>query len=190
MNKLKYFEKEIGYIKNETYKEDVKYLINLLPDYFFLIPASSTGKYHPKFATGKNGLLKHTKVAVKIAYDLFETVNNFTDDDKDLIIMALILHDGLKKGLVEETYTRFDHPLLISNLIMENTKNLKMNIDDVRKLCSMIESHMGKYNTNKFSNVELPIPKNEINRYVHRCDYLASRKYLNVKFIKLDVSEE
>ena len=187
MDKIKYFLKEISYINDENKQEDIKYLINLLPDYFFNIPASSTGKYHPKFASSEHGLLKHTKVAVRIAYDLFETVNNFTDSDKDLIIMALIMHDGLKKGMVEEKYTRFDHPLLVSKLIMENIKNLKSDIDDIRKMCGLIESHMGKWNTNKYSKVELPVPKDEYQRFVHRCDYLASRSYLNVKFDKLEI---
>ena len=187
MNKIKYFEKEIDYIKDKDKQDDIKYLINLIPDYFFTIPASSTGKYHPKFASTTHGLLKHTKVAVRIAYNLFETVNNFTDDDKDLIIMALIMHDSVKKGMVEEEYTRFDHPLLASTLIMEHAKDLKSNIDDVRKMCLMIESHMGKWNTNKYSKVVLPLPKDEIGRFVHRCDYLASRSYLNVKFEKLNI---
>ena len=187
MNKIKYFEKEITYIKNKDKKEDIKFLINLIPDYFFKISASSTGKYHPKFASGEHGLLKHTKVAVRIAYDMFETVNNFTEDDKDLIIMALIMHDSVKKGMVEEEYTRFDHPLLASKLIMENARDLKTDISDIRKLCMMIESHMGKWNTNKYSKVELPLPKDEYQRFVHRCDYLASRSYLNVKFDKLEI---
>ena len=187
MNKIKYFTKEIGYIKDESKKKDIEYLINLLPDYFFLIPASSTGKYHPKFAGTISGLVKHTKVAVRIAVDLFETVNNFSDLDKDLIIMALIMHDGLKKGMVEEEYTRFDHPLLVSELIMKNASILEMEIDDVRKMCMMIESHMGKWNKNKYSKIELPVPTSELQRFVHRCDYLASRNYLNVRFIKLDI---
>lgn len=187
MNKIRYFEKEISYIKDTNKQEDIKYLINLLPDYFFRIPASSTGKYHPKFASTNNGLVKHTKVAVRIAYDLFETVNNFTDNDKDLVIMALIMHDGLKKGLVEEKYTRFDHPLLSSALIMKHAKELKMGIDNVRKMCQLIESHMGKWNTSKYSSVVLPLPTTELARFVHRCDYLASRSYLNVKFNKLDI---
>ena len=187
MNKLKYFEKEISYIKNKTKRKDLEYLINLLPDYFFTIPASSTGKYHPKFAGTNNGLVKHTKVAVRIAYDLFEITDIFTDDDKDLIIMALILHDGLKKGIKEEEYTRFDHPLLISQLIMENTKNLEMDIDDIRKMCTLIESHMGKWNQNKYSKTELPLPTTQMQKFVHKCDYLASRNYLNVRFQKLDI---
>lgn len=187
MNKIKYFEKEIEYVQDKNNKEDIKYLINLLPDYFFLIPASSTGKYHPKFASTKNGLVKHTKVAIRIAYDLFSTIDNFTNQEKDLIIMALIMHDGLKKGDPEEEYTRFDHPLLSSKLIMEHIKELKMDVEDVRKMCSLIESHMGKWNTNKYSKIVLPLPDNELKRFVHRCDYLASRNYLNISFDKLNI---
>lgn len=186
MNKLKFFTTEINYVKSESKRRDLEYLINLLPEYFFTIPASSTGKYHPQFASTKHGLVKHTKVAVRLAYDLFETVN-FTESDQDLIIMALVMHDGLKKGLVESEYTKFDHPLLVSKLILEHAKDLEMEIDDVRKMCSLIESHMGKWNTNKYSKFELPIPKNELQKYVHRCDYLASRNYLNIKFNKLEV---
>ena len=187
MNKIRYFEKEISYIKDKDRQEDIKKLINLLPDYFFKIPASSTGKYHPKFASTEHGLVKHTKAAVRIAYDMFETVNNISDDDKDLIIMALIMHDGLKKGNPEEEYTRFDHPLLVSKLIMEHASELDMDAYDVRKMCMMIESHMGKWNTNKYSKVVLPIPNDKYERFVHMCDYLASRSYLNVKFEKLDI---
>ena len=187
MNKIKYFEKEISYIKSKDKRADIKYLINLLPDYFFKIPASSTGKYHPKFASTEHGLVKHTKVAVRIAHDLFEINDTFTSNEKDLIIMALIMHDGLKKGMEEETYTRFDHPLLSSKLIMEHMKELKTSSDDVRLLCRMIESHMGKWNTNKYSKVVLPIPKDKYERFVHMCDYLSSRNYLNVKFNKLDI---
>lgn len=187
MNKIKYFETEINYIKDETKKEDIKYLINLLPDYFFTIPASSTGKYHPKFASTNHGLVKHTKVAVRIAYDLFATVNNFTEEDKDLVIMALIMHDGMKKGNPEEQYTRFDHPLLASKLIMEHAKELKMGIDNIRKMCSLIESHMGVWNTSKYSKVVLPLPTTELQRYAHRADFLASRNYLNVSFDKLEI---
>ena len=189
MNKISCFETEINYIKDKSKQEDIKYLINLLPDYFFTIPASSTGKYHPKFASTKSGLLKHTKAAVRIAHDLFEINEVFTPEEKDLIIMALIMHDGLKKGLPEEDYTRFDHPLLVSELILKNAKGLKMDIDTVRKMCTMIESHMGKWNTNKYSKVVLPIPQDKCGRFVHMCDYLSSRSYLDIKFDKLEIKD-
>ena len=50
MNKIEYFNKEYSYIKDNKKREDLKLLVNELPDYFFDIPASSTGKYHPDFA--------------------------------------------------------------------------------------------------------------------------------------------
>lgn len=70
---------------------------------------------------------------------------------------------------------------------MENASMLHMSIDEVRRMCMMIESHMGKWNTSKYSKVELPVPRDEYQRFVHRCDYLASRNYLDVKFLKLDI---
>ena len=39
-------------------------------------------------------------------------------NEKDLIIMALVLHDGYKSGCPKEKYTRFDHPLLVSKFII------------------------------------------------------------------------
>ena len=72
MNKIEYFNKEYSYIKDNKKREDLKLLVNELPDYFFDIPASSTGKYHPDFAKSEHGLVKHTKVAVRMAYELYQ----------------------------------------------------------------------------------------------------------------------
>ena len=115
MNKSLKFSKELEYIKSEKIKNACQKMIELLPDYFFEVPASSTGKYHPEYALGEGGLLRHTKAAVRIAYELLNDPcigDKYTQDEKDLMIMALILHDGLKSGLNHEKYTRFDHPLL------------------------------------------------------------------------------
>ena len=193
MDKTNCFKKEINYIKDNNLKDDLKKLIKLLPDYFFEIPASSTGKYHPKFALGEGGLVRHTKVAVRIAYELLNnnTVGSkFTDRDKDLIIMALTLHDGLKNGLEHDKYTKFDHPLLISKYIMENKDKLKMDIDDLRKMCSMIESHMGEWTYDNYKKKEvLPKPKTAEQRFVHMCDFLASRKFLDVEFSRNNIKD-
>lgn len=119
MNKIEYFNKEYSYIKDNKKREDLKLLVNELPDYFFDIPASSTGKYHPDFAKSEHGLVKHTKVAVRFAKELLDNpgLNNFSDNEKDIIIMAIVLHDGCKSGRVKEKYTRFDHPLVVCELI-------------------------------------------------------------------------
>ena len=193
MNKINYFTKEISYVKDANLRKDLRILIGLLPDYFFTIPASSTGKYHPDFAAGDGGLVRHTKVAVRMAYELLnnDTVGwKFPDRDKDLIIMALVMHDGLKCGLEHSKYTKFDHPLLVSHYIMENKDKVSMPIDDLRKMCSLIESHMGQWNYDSYKQKEvLPKPKTAEQRFVHMGDYLASRKFIDVKFNGNDIKD-
>ena len=186
MDKLSIFKDEINYVEDSKLKEDFKTLINLLPDYFFEVPASSTGKYHPEFAAGSGGLVRHTKVAVRFAYELLNnnTVGiKFSSHDKDLIIMALTLHDGLKHGISHEKFVRFYHPLVVSKYIMENKDKLSMDVDDIRKICSMIETHMGEWTYDSYNKKEvLPKPRTAEQRFVHMCDYLASRKFVDVKF--------
>ena len=191
MEKIEYFNREYSYIKDNKKREDVKYLVNKLPDYFFEIPASSTGKYHPSFASSENGLVKHTKVAVRIAKELLDNpgLNNFKNNEKDIIIMAIILHDGCKSGIVKENYTRFDHPLIVSQLIKENRSSLSLNDEEMDLLIRVISSHMGIWNKDYNGNEILPIPKDKYQRFVHMCDYLSSKKFLDVKFDGIDIKD-
>lgn len=192
IDKIKEFEVEINYIKNNNYKENLKKLIEKVPDYFFEIPASSTGKYHPEFSLGNGGLVRHTKVAVKIANELLSLENftrSYTSDERDLLLIAIMLHDTFKSGVVEEKYTRFDHPLIAANFIKENQNITTFTDKEVELISSAISSHMGQWNTSNYSNVELPKPKTKYQIFVHMCDFLASRKFLNVKF-KGNIIEE
>lgn len=186
MDKVNYFNKEYTYIKDDKIRDDLKLLVSKLPDYFFDVPASSSGKYHPEFAVGPHGLLKHTKVAVRIAYELLENpgLNNFTNREKDLIIVAILLHDGLKSGKEKERYTRFDHPLLAAEFVKENSTLSEKDKDFVAE---MIMSHMGIWTTDYNGNEVLPKPKDKYQRFVHMCDYIASRKFLNVNFEGNDI---
>lgn len=189
MNKKEVFTKELSYIKNDDIRESAIIMIEKLPDYFFEIPASSTGKYHPNFAASSNGLVKHTKVAVRIAFELLSNpaLHRFTEREKDLIIMAIILHDGLKSGINHERYTRADHPNLIANYIKENQNELKITSEEVEDLCKMIASHMGPWNKDYDGNEILPVPVTAKERFVHMCDYLSSKKFLDVEFDNIDI---
>ena len=192
-DKIAVFKTEINYVKDSNLREDLKVLIGLLPDYFFEVPASSTGKYHPAFSLGDGGLVRHTKAAVRIANELLNnnTVGSkFSLHDKDLIIIALTLHDGVKSGMEHSQYTKFDHPLLASKLIMENKGKVSMDVDDLRKVCSMIESHMGEWTYDNYHKKEvLPKPRTAEQRFVHMCDFLASRKFLDIKFLDNEIVE-
>ena len=152
INKIDYFKTEIGYIKNSEYIDDFKKLIELLPDYFFKVAASSTGKYHPAFSLGDGGLLRHTKAAVRIAYELLNDPcigDKYTSREKDLFLIALTMHDGVKHGIPEEKYTRADHPLLASNLIKEHRKELKMSQAELAERVNVSNNHISSIETGK-----------------------------------------
>ena len=184
MNKEECFKEELNYIVDPSIKESLITMINYIPDYFFTIPASSTGKYHPSYATGEGGLLRHTKAAVRMAHELFG-IYKFPNHTKDLIIMALVLHDSVKKGYEkEERYTRFDHPLVAVDFLKSHSKELSISKDDIDFISSCIASHMGRFNTSEYSDIILPIPKTPEEKFVHMCDYLASRKVIDIHFDK------
>lgn len=181
------FETELSYIKNERIRKSGKILVDLLPDYFFKIPASSTGKYHPKYTTGEYGLYKHVKAAVRIAKELlvlemYQKI--FNETEIDLIYLAIILHDGLKKGIKEEKYTRFDHPILMADYIMDNKDKIDLTDNELEILTDAIKTHMGQWIYDFKGDKVLDKPTNKVQKFVHLCDFLASRKILNVEFDK------
>ena len=69
--KDKVFIDELKWIQSDKLREFATAVVQKLPDYFFDVPASSTGKYHSKTACGPGGLVRHTKAALMIAEDLF-----------------------------------------------------------------------------------------------------------------------
>ncbi len=187
INKSDIFKTEIDYVKNPKFKNDLVYLINHLPDYFFEIPASSTGKYHPDYALGEGGLIRHTKAAVRICFELIENPlfkEKYTSDEIDLMLISLVLHDGMKSGKIKSKYTNITHPLIICDYIKENKDNLSFTKDELKFITDNISSHMGPWNKDYDGNEVLPIPKNKYERLIHISDYLASKKFIHINFDK------
>lgn len=187
MDREKIFEKEFNYLKIDKIKKACLEVIKLLPDYFFEVPASSTGKYHPEYALGEGGLLRHSKAAMRIGYELLSDPSigdKYTEKEKDLMLMALLIHDGLKSGMPKEKYTRFDHPILMADFLMDNEEVLGLEVEEIEFLGDVIKTHMGVW-TKDYNGVEvLERPVTKYQNFVHMCDYLASRKAILVPFDK------
>lgn len=187
MVKHKVFEKELAQIKTIPAYNFAVAAIDKLPSYFFETAASSTGKYHPTYALGVGGLVRHTKAAVKVAQQMLELEqykNAFDDTERDLMVVALILHDGLKHGLNGSKYTVADHPVVMAEFI-KNDAELKemLTAEELDFLTGCIASHMGEWNTDYRTKKEImPKPETEAQKLVHLCDWLASRKWLEVDF--------
>ena len=69
------FKEETNYIKNDRIRQSAETLIEQIPDYFFEVGASSTGKHHPSFSNGEGGLLRHTKTATRIGKEILAFLN-------------------------------------------------------------------------------------------------------------------
>ena len=179
------FKEELELIKNENIRKFAEQAIEIMPDYFFQIPASSTKKYHPSYAVEEGGLLKHSKAVARIAYELFRIdCWNFPDDEKDLLIVAAIVHDGWKSGKIQGRYTVTEHPLIAAQEIHNNfTDNQFVTNDQVFFLEEVLSSHMGQWRFDYKTKEEvLPIPKTRYQKLLHLADYIISRKMLEVNF--------
>lgn len=182
---MEYFKKELSLIKNDKIREQTIFMLERVSPEFFKAAASSTGKYHPQYALGEGGLYRHTKAAVGIAASLLELdtyKNMFDNDTKDYIIAALILHDSCKHGKTwESKYTKHSHPVDAQSLIADNLEGEENKIF-VNTVGTYIASHMGQWNTCKWDRIILPTPVTNGQFFVHLCDYLASRKFLEYQF--------
>ena len=176
------FSLEIGLIQNNAIRELVKEALCIVPEYFFTVPASSTGKYHPQYSLGDGGLVRHTQAATRIAYELFRIdMFKYSQLEQDIMLAALILHDTCKSGLEHSQYTKAEHPLIAAKLIREH--DFLFGNEYKEDIAKCIETHMGQWNTDyKTHQAILPLPQTKMQKFVHLCDYLASRKCLEVNF--------
>lgn len=181
------FENVLENIKSDDIKEYAKNCIETIPEYFYEVPASSTGKYHSAYTVTRHGLLKHTIAVCKILnYILSLDCFNFdlTQRERELMLVAAIMHDSRKSGSQEEydsnPATCFEHPLLAAEVV----RGVDGLCDDEKEVVAkIIETHMGQWVTSKYSEKVLPKIDNDnkLQKLVHLADYLASRKDIEVK---------
>jgi hypothetical protein len=180
------FTEELNQISDEKLRGFVaEFLDTTIPKYFYHVPASSSGKYHPKQDLGEGGLVRHTKAVVRVALDLLrcEQFVEDTSENRDIAIISCLLHDTFKNGIEDSGYTVSEHPLLASEFFSKNLLYCHCpSFNETFRnwtISSCIESHMGIWNKDREGNEILPKPETEFQKLVHMADYIASRKYIN-----------
>jgi len=181
--------------ENNDLKEFAKECIDTIPAYWYSVPASSTGKYHPQYSLGDGGLARHTLAVVRLLNHMLSIdciKDKYTSRERDLLRIAALMHDSRKSGTQEEfdksKWTKFNHPLLASDEVAKvwnNHEDKTMTIEEAKIIRHTIESHMGQWNTDKRSpDVTLPTPQDKYQIILHLADYLASRKDIELLFDK------
>lgn len=173
-------------IINKEIKDFAIYCADRIPEYFWTISASSSGKYHPVTDLGEGGLVRHSLMVYRIAIDLIQaSTNEYILKYKNEILIACLFHDCCKNGFENSGHTEHKHPLFAAEFITDcyikfTKENPSFHTSDllyIDIINTAIKSHMGKWTTSKFSKTILPVPQFDEEIFVHECDYIASRKY-------------
>lgn len=192
MKKSSVFEKELEKVGNlENRSATVAFLETVVPEYFWYVPASSTGKYHPDFAQGDGGLIRHTKAAVCVAEELLK-LDDFVFASPDIVYAAIIIHDCFKYGREKNRYTRKDHGEICATewIRFIEEENIQVDPDFAKGVFQCVLWHMGQWSDrDTFERYHCPdeIFRDEL-KVVELSDYISSRKFMCLE--KYDISEE
>lgn len=165
------FAHQLQEIKDGKLRAFAEYCLSKVPEYFFHIPASSTGKYHPPLDLGEGGLVRHSKGVVQWYIELQRWWEEPTEDEA---IIALILHDSFKNGLGDEgqvKYTMKNHAEIASDQVFKWGKEFGVNDESLAKIYEGIRGHMGIWSSCFASR-----PQSQFAKKCSLADYCASRK--------------
>lgn len=181
--KLNPILEEIDMIKDENIKSFVRSILIRCDD-FWKIPSSFSGKYHPADEHGEGGNVLHTKRVVRAAKVLGDSYS-LSDEDRDIVYAACILHDvtkGVKNGA--EDCCRYDpmHPYTVGILVQKmqehdkkyatenQSSTLFLSEDTVQSILRLVRCHLGPW-----SPIPETAPITYLDMIVHMADNVASK---------------
>lgn len=178
------FEPLLKDFETEMFKEYFNDMVVEIPDYIFVMPSSTSGKYHNRTQCEKYGQIYHEYMFASILNHRLRLKGNrekySTPEIRDCMRCVPVFHDAVKCGWNGSQYTVHEHPMLAAEWV-KNTK-VKHEIPNEYKemIAGMCEAHSGEWTTNKRSSVVLPEPRNDMELFIHECDILSSRADLDM----------
>ena len=163
---------EVSLIEDEFIRLFTESILAKVPRYFWTLPASSSGKYHPPIERGPYGLVWHTKGVVKIGKVL---LNSRLEVDRSCGISAMILHDVARYGLGEKhsPYSLSNHPDLAADFILASVKDTDItheNFEKIESIAQAVRTHMGRWSKSA-------LPQTDLDWLVHYADTVDANNY-------------
>lgn len=169
---------EIETIQDESLRLFVTKTILKAPEKYWLIPASSSGKYHPAQSLGEGGLLRHILAALYFGRE-FCHAYSATEAEIDYVQAALILHD-VGKAIAEP------HDIVWATELRSMAKE-SFDTDAVRVVIQAVRNHMGVWSTGSMQcqldergPKRFPEDFSRVDQIVHLADFAASRKRVDL----------
>lgn len=163
---------EVELIDDEEIREaTISALCRGVPDYFWEVPATSSGRYHNPFSRRRRGLWIHVK-QVATAYERLVRSSveqgDITEAEADAGRAAVLCHDMLKygHGYAEGDSTVPNHDNLAGHWLRHNS-------DLPEEAVGAVRAHNGPWYSG-------PNPSNPLEELVHHADMVASTKNITV----------
>jgi hypothetical protein len=157
--------------------ETIDALRRSTPDYFWEMPASTSGKYHNPFTRMGHGLHIHVKMTLTVyerIVDSWVQLGRISEYEADCGRAALLLHDVLKAG---HTYEDGDHSVENHDVLAATW--LRHNTELPTEVIDAVAAHNGPWMVG-------PEPDSELSLLVHTCDMVASDANVTAGVFKPD----
>lgn len=171
-------ERLIEVFTEKEWQERARHALGMAPKNFFLAPVAKSSNRH--FA---QTLVEHTAAAMKVAKELLSLEQNHElKQIENLVLFSLLIHDFFKYGTGNDVGNyQVLHPLIAAAFVVKNREELMLSKEQMEQIWYMVASHMGEWNTDFKKKPVLPKPKTEPEKFVHLCDYLASRTFIKIE---------
>lgn len=177
--KISCFAFELSEIKDENLKKFLTIILEGTGDWFYHDPASTSGKYHPKYALGDGGLMRHTRAVAYWAKELCRTeLFDVNERQGELLYVAAILHDIRKhtaSGGYIQKHARAAYDLILATQA-EHPELLSK--EDAQYMADAVSTHMGIWGVKDGERK----PTSDAEKLLHIADYSASRKEIIMEF--------
>lgn len=172
---------ELDLIVDQKIRDFTKHVLEKAPEYFWTVPSSSSGKYHPDQSNGNGGLVRHTKAVVYFAVKICD-VYSAIGIEKDCIISACILHDILKYGEVKKSYTTKNHDYEGAMFVKRIGEDFGLDQDSLFVIIDSIAWHMGRWTdmTGRIQKRSFPGEYTKPMLITHLADVISAQKNVSL----------
>jgi hypothetical protein len=152
----------INEIEDGGIRQWTQIAIENCPYDFWTVPASSTGKHHPKIERDIGGTVIHTIRAFKVLKVLIDAeADKLTIVEQSMLLSAILLHDicrGAGKLHADEVEIYYEGKLGRKFIIQ------------YPRIMDMISRHMGRWGTKR--------PETQLESLIHYADNVAAKLHL------------
>ena len=177
--KISCFAFELSEIKDENLKKFLTIILEGTGDWFYHDPASTSGKYHPQYALGDGGLMRHTRSVAYWTKELCRTeLFDVNERQAELLYVAAILHD-IRKHTATGGYIQ-KHARAAYDLILAKQAEYPelLSKEEAQYMADAVSTHMGIWGVKDGERK----PSSDAEKLLHIADYNASRKEIIMEF--------